>query len=110
MEKLRWWHILLLFVCAKIALHLFTNGLWSFHRDALLYLALSRHLDWGYASVPPSIGFFGWLGTDVLGGSVEAVRLIPTFFATATVVLTALMAREMLPARFSGKWAAVFLP
>ncbi len=109
MEKVRWWHILLLFVCAKIALHLFTNGLWSFHRDALLYLALGRHLDWGYASVPPSIGFFGWLGTQVLGGSVEAVRLIPTFFATATVVLTALMAREMLPARFSGKWAAVFV-
>lgn len=102
MKKFGWVPLLLVFVAAKLALHLTVNGLWSFHRDALLYLALGRHLDWGYASVPPAIGFWAWLGTRVLGGSVEAVRLIPTVFGTATVVLTALMALEMLPKRRDG--------
>lgn len=82
---------------AKLILHLYLNGQWSFHRDELLYLALGRHLDWGYASVPAGIGFWAWLGDEVLGGSVWVVRLISTLFGLGTVLLTALMAKEMLP-------------
>lgn len=98
MKKITWLHLLIALLAAKLLLHLYTNCLWSFHRDALLYLALGRHLDWGYASVPPAIGFWGWAGAHILGGSVEGVRIIPTVFGTATIALTALMAREMLPA------------
>ncbi|MEK7254269.1 MAG: glycosyltransferase family 39 protein, partial [Bacteroidota bacterium] len=96
MKKLTWLHVLLAFAAFKIIFHFSINGLWSFHRDELLYLALGMHLDWGYASVPPSIGFFGWLGSSGLGGSVEAVRLISTLFGTGIMVLTGLMAKEML--------------
>ncbi len=109
MKKLTWLHLLAAFIAAKLLLHLYLNGTWSFHRDELLYLALGRHLDWGYASVPPNIGFWGWLTGEVLGGSVEVVRLVSTLFGTATVVLTALMAREMLPRENSGKYAVTLI-
>ena len=101
LSVVKWWHLLLFFTIAKLVLHLVTNGLWSFHRDALLYLALGRNLDWGYASVPPSIAAFAWFGSEVLGGSVEAVRLIPSLFSTFTLALTMLMAREMTGGRFA---------
>ncbi len=84
-------------LCLKFILHLYLNGQWSFHRDELLYLALGRNMDWGYASVPAGIGFWAWVSDAVLGGSVHAVRLISTVFGTATVLITGLMAQEMLP-------------
>jgi uncharacterized membrane protein YeaQ/YmgE (transglycosylase-associated protein family) len=89
--------VLAAFLAVKFVLHLCLNGQWSFHRDELLYLTLGRNLDWGYASVPAGIGFWAWVGDYVLGGSVEALRFISTVFGTATVLLTGLMAREMLP-------------
>jgi 4-amino-4-deoxy-L-arabinose transferase-like glycosyltransferase len=94
-QRISWLHILLFFIAVKLILHFGTNTLWSLHRDALLYLALGRHLDWGYASVPPSIAFFGWIADRVLGGSVFAIRLIPTLISTLTVFITGLMAYEM---------------
>ena len=96
MKKLSWYHILAALVLIKIVFHLVTNAQWSLHRDALLYLSLGRHLDWGYASVPPLISGWAWFSSNVLGGSVGAVRIIPTLFGTGTVVLTALMAKEFL--------------
>ena len=103
MKKLNWLTVLSIFIILKLILHLVVNGKWGFHRDELLYLALGRHLDWGFASVPPSIGIWAWFGTDVLGGSVDAIRIISTVFATATVILTALMAREMVIPDQEGK-------
>ncbi|MBI1225392.1 MAG: hypothetical protein GC192_09170 [Bacteroidetes bacterium] len=97
MKKLNWIQILAFFLLFKLAFHLYLNGQWSFHRDGLLYLALGRHLDWGYASVPAGIGFWAWLSGEVLGGDVWVVRLFSTLFGTGTVLLTGLMAKEMLP-------------
>jgi len=88
--------LLIFLLAVKLLLHLFLNGQWSFHRDELLYLALGRHLDWGYASVPAGIGSWAWFGDTVLGGSAWAIRLLSTLFGTGTVLLTGLMAREML--------------
>lgn len=95
MKRSSWIYWFGFFLLIKLLLHFRVNGMWSFHRDELLYLALGRHLDWGYASVPPAIGFWAWFAIHILGGSVEAVRLISTLFASATVLLTVLMAREM---------------
>ncbi|MEP7269477.1 MAG: glycosyltransferase family 39 protein [Saprospiraceae bacterium] len=112
MKKITWLHLLTAFVVLKIILHLYVNGLWSLHRDALLYLSLGRHLAWGYASVPPFISWVSWFVSNVLGGSVEAVRLLPTLFGTGTVVLTALMAMEFMPkgvGQPSGKFAIIII-
>jgi 4-amino-4-deoxy-L-arabinose transferase-like glycosyltransferase len=109
MPNRTWLHLLLAFIAAKLLFHLSINAQWSFHRDELLYLALGRHLDWGYASVPAGIGFWAWIGDTILGGSVWAVRLISTLFGTATVLLTGLMAREFLPKETSGKFAMLLV-
>lgn len=109
MKKLTWIQILAALLTVKLLLHLYLNGQWSFHRDELLYLALGRHLDWGYASVPPGIGFWAWFGDSVLGGTVEAIRLISTLFGTATVLLTGLMAKEMLPKGAGMGWFAMLV-
>ncbi len=111
MKKLSWLHWLAIFLVVKLLFHLFLNGQWSFHRDELLYLALGRNLDWGYASVPAGIGFWAWFGDSILGGSVEAIRLISTLFGTATVLLTGLMAKEMLPGEnaATGKFSMILI-
>jgi 4-amino-4-deoxy-L-arabinose transferase-like glycosyltransferase len=111
MKKAIWLHLLAAFVVAKLIFHLLLNAQWSFHRDELLYLALGRHLDWGYASVPAGIGFWAWFGDQALGGSVWAIRLISTLIGCGTVWLTGLMAREMLPAgqAGSGKFAMLLV-
>ncbi|MBK8923098.1 MAG: glycosyltransferase family 39 protein, partial [Saprospirales bacterium] len=110
MKTQPWLRLLAALLLAKLLLHLYLNGQWSFHRDELLYLALGRRPAWGFASVPPGIGFWAWLGDRVLGGSVEGIRLIATLFGTATVLLTGLMAREMLPAgERSGRFAMLLV-
>ncbi|MDX1913337.1 MAG: glycosyltransferase family 39 protein [Saprospiraceae bacterium] len=109
MKQNNWLRVLLGFAAVKLILHLYLNGQWSFHRDELLYMALGRHLDWGFASVPPGIGFWAWLGDALPGDSAGAVRLISTLFGTGTVVLTGLMAKEMLPREASGKFAMILV-
>jgi 4-amino-4-deoxy-L-arabinose transferase-like glycosyltransferase len=109
MKKLTSLQILGIFLVAKLLLHFSLNAGWPFHRDELLYLALGRHLDWGYASVPAGIGFWAWLGTEVLGGSVWAVRLIATLFGTGTVLLTGLMVREFFPKENNGRFAMLLI-
>ncbi|MFN0013661.1 MAG: ArnT family glycosyltransferase [Saprospiraceae bacterium] len=109
MKTKPWLLVLAAFLLVKFLFHLYLNGQWSFHRDELLYLALGRHLAWGYASVPAGIGFWAWFADAVLGGSVEAVRLIATLAGTGTVLFTGLMAREMLPNQSSGKFAMLIV-
>ena len=111
MKRFNGMFILAILLAVKMLLHIILNGQWSFHRDELLYLALGRNLDWGYVSVPAGIGFWAWVGGTVLGGSVSAVRFIATLFGTATVLLTALMAKEMLPKdrRGSGNFSMLLI-
>lgn len=103
-----WKQVLLLLVGVKFVGHVAFNGLWSFHRDELLYLALGRHLDWGYSSVPPGIGFWAWVAEDLLGGSVHAIRFIATLFGCGILVFTGLMARSFLSVdgqAYNGRYA-----
>lgn len=112
MKKLGWVHVLWGLIAIKLFVHFYLNGQWSFHRDELLYLALGQHLDWGYLSVPAGIGFWAWFGNTVLGGSVWAIRLISTLFGTLTILLTGLIAKEMLQpeeGRPSGRFAMLMV-
>ncbi|MBK7872037.1 MAG: glycosyltransferase family 39 protein [Saprospiraceae bacterium] len=80
---------------SKARFHLFTNVNYGFQRDAYLYLALGRHLDFGYWSNPPLIGWIAWFIQTFLGDSMFVVRLIPNILSTCVLILTALIAREM---------------
>lgn len=87
-------------LAAKIILHFFTNGNYSYHRDELLYLALGNHPDFGHWSNGPLIGWTSWFIQHVLGDSPFMIRFIPTLLGCGLIVLAAAMARDM----GSGKW------
>lgn len=99
--------IILAFVIIKLLIHFLTNHNYGFHRDEFLYLAEGDHLDWGYLEVPPFISIIAFIVNNLLGSSIEAVRLFPTLFGAAIVALTGLMAREMGANRF-GEFLACF--
>ncbi|MCB9289063.1 MAG: glycosyltransferase family 39 protein [Lewinellaceae bacterium] len=91
---------LLFLVLVKLLLHAYTNTLWSFHRDEFLYWALGRHLDWGYWSNPPLIGWVSALLQATVGDSLFAIRLFPMLVSCALIVLIVFMARELGAGRY----------
>ncbi|HRI58268.1 MAG TPA: glycosyltransferase family 39 protein, partial [Saprospiraceae bacterium] len=94
-------YIPLAFALVKILLHLATANTLGFHRDEFLYLALGRHLDWGFWSNPPFIGFVSWLSQNLLGDSLMATRFLPALCGGGLVLLTGLMVRDLGGGRFA---------
>lgn len=88
------------FVLLKLVLHFATNYRYGFQRDEFLYLALGRHLDWGFMSVPPFTPFVGWWSQHLLGDSLFATRFFPALAGATILALTGLMAKEMGGGRF----------
>jgi len=76
------------------ALHIATADTLGFHRDEFLYLALGRHLDFGFWSNPPFIGFISWISQHLLGDSIWATRFFPALCAGGLLWIMALMVRE----------------
>lgn len=91
-----YWKTLLTLAGFKLALQfLLLRTDYGFHRDEFLYLALGNHLDWGYWSNPPFIGFVAFLSQTLLGDSLLAVRFFPILAGAGLVILAGLMAREL---------------
>lgn len=88
---------------AKLALHLFVNGLggYGIFRDELYYLACSRHLDLGYVDHPPLSVYLLALNSWLFGKSIFALRFLPALFGSMTIFLIGLLAREL----GGGRWA-----
>lgn len=87
--------VIIIIATIKLILHFFANVQWDFHRDEFLYLALGKNPDWGYWSIPPSLGALSWFIQSTLGDSLFAIRLVSTLTSVGLVVLAGLMAREM---------------
>ena len=79
----------------SIAIHLiFINNL-EYHRDELLYFSLGQHPAFGYATVPPMIGWVAWLMQNIFGYSLFAVRLFPAILSGIMVILVSEIAKEL---------------
>jgi hypothetical protein len=97
------WLIIITLSAVKLIIHLLTNTHYGFHRDEYLYLAFADHLDFGYFSNGPAIGFIAWLSRLFFGTSVLATRLAPALSGAVTVLLVGWLVLEM-----NGKnWAIV---
>lgn len=94
-------YIPIAFALAKILLHLATADNLGFQRDEFLYLALGRHLDWGFWSNPPFIGFVGWLSQTLFGDSLWATRLLPALLGGGLILLVGMMVRDLGGGRFA---------
>jgi hypothetical protein len=86
---------------AKLALHCFFNNRYGYFRDEFDYLACGDHLAWGYVDQPPLLPFLVKISRMILGESLRSIRFLPALAMSATVILTALIARELGGRRYA---------
>jgi len=79
----------------NVVLHLVFSANLEYHRDELLYFSLGQHPAFGYATVPPLIGWIAWLMQHIAGYSVFAVRLFPAIISGVMVIMVSEMAKEL---------------
>ena len=96
--------IILVLSLVKFSIHAIANSNYGFHRDELLHLSASEHLDWGFMEFPPLIAFIGKLSYLFFDYSLWGVRLFPTLAGIGIVVLCCLIVKEL-----GGKSKAILL-
>lgn len=87
--------LVLWIAAATTTLHLATANLWGFHRDEFYYLACGRRLAWGYVDHPPVTPLLYRAADVTVGASRLGLRITPALLHGGTVVLVALLAREL---------------
>lgn len=98
------WYILLAFIAVKLLIHFLTNTNYDLHRDSFLYFSLSENLDWGYASVPPFIGFITKVSTFLFGYSAFSLNVFPAIAGAVSLLLISFIVKEL-----GGKTSAVVI-
>jgi hypothetical protein len=91
------WKILSLFIFAELALYLLSSGplAYGYMSDEFYYFDCADRLAWGYVDHPPLSLVLLRGVRATLGDSLLAIHLIPALAACATLVLVALLAREL---------------
>jgi len=83
------------------------SGRYGFHRDELYFLDCARHLQGGYVDQPVFAPLLAWVTLAVFGVSLPGLRLWPALAAWSTIVVAALIARELGGGRRSQLFAAL---
>ena len=89
----------------KFLFHLYFNNRYGYFRDEFDYIICGNHLAWGYVDQPPMIPFLTRLCLSVFGDSLRSVRLIPAIAASAMLVQTAAITRQLAGRR--AHWCSV---
>ena len=92
-EKVDW--LILAIAISNVIIHLLVYDNLEYHRDELLYFSLGLHPDFGYATVPPLIGWLASLMKIFFGYSLFAVKLFPSLLGGAIVLLSVRLAKEL---------------
>lgn len=96
--------LILILSTIKLIIQWIGNRNYGFHRDELLHLSTSEHLNWGYMEFPPLIAFLGKISYWLFDYSILGIRLFPTLAGVGILILCCLMAKEL-----GGKSKAIFL-
>jgi 4-amino-4-deoxy-L-arabinose transferase-like glycosyltransferase len=86
---------LLIVLGAKCALGLAFAGRYGWQRDELYYAVAGRHLQGGYVEFPPVTALLSALARFAFGWSLVGFRTFAILAGAVTVVLAALVAREL---------------
>ncbi len=89
-----YWLLTGFFIITKLCLHFFTNTNYELHRDEMLYFNMADHLSFGYATVPPVMGFLAFFVKTISGYSVFGIRLIPALMGAASLFIIAKIVKE----------------
>jgi hypothetical protein len=81
--------------CVQAAIVLPFLGRYGWDRDELYFLSASKRPALGYVDFPPVTAWIGWAVRAGFGDSLDALRLTSLLAMTVSVVLVALMAREL---------------
>jgi hypothetical protein len=68
---------------------------YGYYRDELYFRLLSERPSWGFFDTPPLTPMFAKLSITLFGDNVVALRVFPALAAALTVVLGALIVREL---------------
>jgi len=101
--------VILIIALINVAARLLVYDNLEYHRDELLYLSLGQHPDFGYATVPPLIGWISFLLQHLFSNSLFAIRLFASLLGGVMIFLVASIARELGGTRYSAILAATGL-
>src|SRR5664280_1374781 len=90
-----YWIVASLFIVGKLYLHFATNTNYELHRDEMLYFNMADHLNFGYATVPPVIGFLAFIVKSIFGYSVFGIRFILALLGAASLLIIARIVRDL---------------
>ena len=96
-------------VALKCALELAVAGRYGWHRDELYYAVAGLHLQGGYVEFPPVTALLAALARGLFGWSLVGLRAITVLAGAGTVVVGALVARELGATRRAQTLAAVMI-
>jgi 4-amino-4-deoxy-L-arabinose transferase-like glycosyltransferase len=85
----------LLVAAATVVLLLLVAPRYGWHRDELYFLEAGRHLAWGYVDQPPFTPLVARLADEIAPGNLVVLRLVPAIATGVTVVVGALLVREL---------------
>jgi hypothetical protein len=85
----------------SFALHMIANGRYGYFRDEFDYIICGRHPAWGYVDQPPLVPILSRIFIAVFGDSLRGVRLLPALSASALIVMTGTITRELGGKRFA---------
>jgi len=99
----------LVVVALKCALALAVSGRYGWHRDELYYAVAGLHLQGGYVEFPPVTALLAALSRELFGWSLVGLRAFAILAGAGTVVVGALVARELGATRRAQILAAVLI-
>ena len=96
-------------VTLKCALEFAVAGRYGWHRDELYYAVAGLHLQGGYIEFPPVTALLAALARELFGWSLVGLRAFTILAAAGTVLVGALVARELGATRRAQTLAAVMV-
>ena len=99
----------LVVIALKCALELAVAGRYGWHRDELYYAVAGLHLQGGYVEFPPVTALIAALARELFGWSLVGLRAFTVLASAGTVVVGALVARELGASRRAQTLAAIVI-